>query len=146
MTEDVQIGQCSDKAEANSRRAAEETARANDLARQLDEERRKSAGTRMNSPAFAGRQEQRQAAAERRFGAATIRIKSGPTMLWRAITLMASDRRHLDTDQNPAGQPAAALVRPREIKIATKAGRLAWKCASPFIERHTRAPWSHGNG
>ena len=45
IDEDIlEIRQFADKAEASERRAAEETERANDLARQLDEERRKSAG------------------------------------------------------------------------------------------------------
>ena len=44
IDEDIlQIRQYADKAEASERRAAEETARANDLARQLEDERRKSA-------------------------------------------------------------------------------------------------------
>ena len=51
----LQIRQCADKAEATERRAREETARADDLARQLDEERRDGAMSRLNSPAFAGR-------------------------------------------------------------------------------------------
>ena len=66
IDEDIlQIRQCADKAEASERRAEEETARADGLARQLDEERRDSATVTNEFARFRREAEQRQAAAER---------------------------------------------------------------------------------
>ena len=130
IDEDIlQIRQYADKSESNERRAAEETARANDLARQLDEERRKSAGIADEFASFRRAAEQRQAAAERAL-ALQPSEKSPAAMLWRAITLIACDCRRLDTDENPAGQPAAALVRPR--------GRIRDKGGPPRLEMRLR--------
>ena len=133
IDEDIlQIRQCADKAEASERRAEEETARADDLARQLDEERRKSAGIADEFARFRRAAEQRQAAAERAL--AEYPSEEHPrAMLWRAITLIACDCVAWTRAKIPPDSPLLPWF-DRAIEFATKAGRLAWKCANAFIE------------
>ncbi len=132
IDEDIlQIRQYADKSESNERRAAEETARANDLARQLDEERRKSAGIADEFASFRRAAEQRQAAAERAL-ALQPSEKSPAAMLWRAITLIACDCVAWTRTKIPPDSPLLPWF-DRAVEFATKAGRLAWKCACAFI-------------
>ena len=132
IDEDIlQIRQYADKSEINERLAAEETARANDLARQLDEERRKSAGIADEFASFRRAAEQRQAAAERAL-ALQPSEKSPAAMLWRAITLIACDCVAWTRTKIPPDSPLLPWF-DRAVEFATKAGRLAWKCACAFI-------------
>jgi hypothetical protein len=133
IDEDIlQIRQCADKAEASERRAEKETARANDLARQLEDERRNSATVAAEFARFRREAEQRQAAAERAL--ALQPSEASPlAMLWRAITLIACDAVAWTRAKIPPDSPLLPWF-DRAIEYATKAGRLAWKCACAFIE------------
>jgi hypothetical protein len=133
IDEDIlQIRQYSGKAEASERRAEKETARADDLARQLDEERRNSATVTNEFARFRREAEQRQAAAERAL--ALQPSEASPlAMLWRAITLIACDAVAWTRAKIPPDSPLLPWF-DRAIEYATKAGRLAWKCACAFIE------------
>jgi len=133
IDEDIlQIRQYSGKAEASERRAEKETARADDLARQLDEERRNSATVTNEFARFRREAEQRQAAAERAL--ALQPSEASPlAMLWRAITLIACDAVAWTRAKIPPDSPLLPWF-DRAIEYATKAGRLAWKCARAFIE------------
>jgi hypothetical protein len=119
-------------AEASEHRVAEETARANELARQLDDERR-------NSATVAGEFARFRLAAEQRFAAAERALAEHPSeehpraMLWRAITLIACDAVAWTRAKIPPGSPLLPWF-DRAIDVATKAGRLAWKYACAFIE------------
>ncbi len=133
IDEDIlQIRQCADKAEASERRAEKETARADDLARQLDEERRNSATVTNEFARFRREAEQRQAAAERALALQPSEA-SPVAMLWRAITLIACDVVAWTRAKIPPDSPLLPWF-DRAIEYATKAGRLAWKCANAFIE------------
>ena len=128
----LQTRQYAKKAEASERRAAEETARANELARQLDEERRKSANVAEEFARFRQAAEQRFAAAERAL--AEHPSEENPrAMLWRAITLIACDGVAWTRAKIPPDSPLLPWF-DRAVEYATKAGRLAWQCASAFIE------------
>ena len=133
IDEDIlQIRQYSGKAEASERRAEKETARADDLARQLDEERRNSATVTNEFARFRREAEQRRAAAERAL--ALQPSEASPlAMLWRAITLIACDAVAWTRAKIPPDSPLLPWF-DRAIEYATKAGRLAWKCACAFIE------------
>ena len=133
IDEDIlQIRQYSGKAEASERRAEKETARADDLARQLDEERRDGATVTAEFARFRREAEQRQAAAERAL--ALQPSEASPlAMLWRAITLIACDVVAWTRAKIPPDSPLLPWF-DRAIEYATKAGRLAWKCARAFIE------------
>lgn len=133
IDEDIlQIRQYSGKAEASERRAEKETARADDLARQLDEERRNGATVTNEFARFRREAEQRQAAAERAL--ALQPSEASPlAMLWRAITLIACDAVAWTRAKIPPDSPLLPWF-DRAIEYATKAGRLAWKCACAFIE------------
>jgi hypothetical protein len=133
IDEDIlQIRQYSGKAEASERRAEKETARADDLARQLDEERRNGATVTNEFARFRREAEQRQAAAERAL--ALQPSEASPlAMLWRAITLIACDVVAWTRAKIPPDSPLLPWF-DRAIEYATKAGRLAWKCACAFIE------------
>jgi len=133
IDEDIlQIRQYSGKAEASERRAEKETARADDLARQLDEERRNSATVTNEFARFRREAEQRQAAAERAL--ALQPSEASPlAMLWRAITLIACDAVAWTRAKIPPDSPLLPWF-DRAIEYATKAGRLAWKCACAFVE------------
>jgi len=128
----LQIRQCADKAEATERRAEKETARADDLARQLDEERRDGATVTAEFARFRREAEQRQAAAERALALQPSEA-SPVAMLWRAITLIACDAVAWTRAKIPPDSPLLPWF-DRAIEYATKAGRLAWKCARAFIE------------
>ena len=133
IDEDIlQIRQYSGKAEASERRAEKETARADDLARQLDEERRNSATVTNEFARFRREAEQRQAAAERALALQPSEA-SPVAMLWRAITLIACDAVAWTRAKIPPDSPLLPWF-DRAIEYATKAGRLAWKCACAFIE------------
>jgi len=133
IDEDIlQIRQCADKAEATERRAEKETARADDLARQLDEERRDGATVTAEFARFRREAEQRQAAAERALALQPSEA-SPVAMLWRAITLIACDAVAWTRAKIPPDSPLLPWF-DRAIEYATKAGRLAWKCARAFIE------------
>ncbi len=133
IDEDIlQIRQCADKAEASERRAEKETARADDLARQLDEERRNGATVTAEFARFRREAEQRQAAAERALALQPSEA-SPVAMLWRAITLIACDAVAWTRAKIPPDSPLLPWF-DRAIEYATKAGRLAWKCARAFIE------------
>jgi hypothetical protein len=133
IDEDIlQIRQCADKAEASERRAEKETARADDLARQLDEERRNSATVTNEFARFRREAEQRQAAAERALALQPSEA-SPVAMLWRAITLIACDAVAWTRAKIPPDSPLLPWF-DRAIEYATKAGRLAWKCARAFVE------------
>jgi len=133
IDEDIlQIRQCADKAEATERRAEKETARADDLARQLDEERRDGATVTAEFARFRREAEQRQAAAERALALQPSEA-SPVAMLWRAITLIACDAVAWTRAKIPPDSPLLPWF-DRAIEYATKAGRLAWKCACAFIE------------
>jgi hypothetical protein len=133
IDEDIlQIRQCADKAEASERRAEKETARADDLARQLDEERRNGATVTNEFARFRREAEQRQAAAERALALQPSEA-SPVAMLWRAITLIACDAVAWTRAKIPPDSPLLPWF-DRAIEYATKAGRLAWKCARAFIE------------
>jgi hypothetical protein len=133
IDEDIlQIRQYSGKAEASERRAEKETARADDLARQLDEERRNGATVTNEFARFRREAEQRQAAAERALALQPSEA-SPVAMLWRAITLIACDAVAWTRAKIPPDSPLLPWF-DRAIEYATKAGRLAWKCACAFIE------------
>ena len=133
IDEDIlQIRQCADKAEASERRAEKETARADGLARQLDEERRDSATVTNEFARFRREAEQRQAAAERALALQPSEA-SPVAMLWRAITLIACDAVAWTRAKIPPDSPLLPWF-DRAIEYATKAGRLAWKCACAVIE------------
>jgi hypothetical protein len=133
IDEDIlQIRQYSGKAEASERRAEKETARADDLARQLDEERRNSATVTNEFARFRREAEQRRAAAERALALQPSEA-SPVAMLWRAITLIACDVVAWTRAKIPPDSPLLPWF-DRAIEYATKAGRLAWKCARAFIE------------
>ena len=133
IDEDIlQIRQYSGKAEASERRAEKETARADDLARQLDEERRDGATVTAEFARFRREAEQRQAAAERALALQPSEA-SPVAMLWRAITLIACDAVAWTRAKIPPDSPLLPWF-DRAIEYATKAGRLAWKCACAFIE------------
>jgi len=133
IDEDIlQIRQCADKAEASERRAEKETARANDLARQLEDERRNSATVAAEFARFRREAEQRQAAAERALALQPSEA-SPVAMLWRAIALIACDAVAWTRAKIPPDSPLLPWF-DRAIEYATKAGRLAWKCARAFIE------------
>jgi len=133
IDEDIlQIRQYSGKAEASERRAEKETARADDLARQLDEERRNSATVTNEFARFRREAEQRRAAAERALALQPSEA-SPVAMLWRAITLIACDAVAWTRAKIPPESPLLPWF-DRAIEYATKAGRLAWKCACAFIE------------
>ena len=133
IDEDIlQIRQCADKAEASERRAEKETARADDLARQLDEERRNSATVTNEFARFRREAEQRRAAAERALALQPSEA-SPVAMLWRAIALIACDAVAWTRAKIPPDSPLLPWF-DRAIEYATKAGRLAWKCARAFIE------------
>jgi hypothetical protein len=128
----LQIRQYSGKAEASERRAEKETARADDLARQLDEERRNSATVTNEFARFRREAEQRQAAAERALALQPSEA-SPVAMLWRAIALIACDAVAWTRAKIPPDSPLLPWF-DRAIEYATKAGRLAWKCARAFVE------------
>jgi len=133
IDEDIlQIRQYSGKAEASERRAEKETARADGLARQLDEERRDGATVTAEFARFRREAEQRQAAAERALALQPSEA-SPVAMLWRAITLIACDAVAWTRAKIPPDSPLLPWF-DRAIEYATKAGRLAWKCACAFIE------------
>jgi hypothetical protein len=127
----LQIRQCADKAEASERRAEKETARANDLARQLEDERRNSATVAAEFARFRREAEQRQAAAERALALQPSEA-SPVAMLWRAITLIACDAVAWTRAKIPPGSPLLPWF-DRAIDVATKAGRLAWQWANAFV-------------
>jgi hypothetical protein len=129
----LQIRQCADKAEATERRAEKETARADDLARQLDEERRDGATVTAEFARFRREAEQRQAAAERALALQPPPDETPLAMLWRAITLIACDAVAWTRAKIPPDSPLLPWF-DRAIDVATKAGRLAWNCARAFIE------------
>jgi len=132
IDEDIlQIRQCADKAEATERRAEKETARADDLARQLDEERRDGATVTAEFARFRREAEQRQAAAERALALQPSEA-SPVAMLWRAITLIACDAVAWTRAKIPPDSPLLPWF-DRAIEYATKAGRLAWQCANAFV-------------
>ena len=132
IDEDIlQIRQCADKAEASERRAEKETARADDLARQLDEERRNGATVTAEFARFRREAEQRQAAAERALALQPSEA-SPVAMLWRAITLIACDAVAWTRAKIPPDSPLLPWF-DRAIEYATKAGRLAWQCANAFV-------------
>jgi hypothetical protein len=132
IDEDIlQIRQYSGKAEASERRAEKETARADDLARQLDEERRNSATVTNEFARFRREAEQRQAAAERALALQPSEA-SPVAMLWRAITLIACDAVAWTRAKIPPDSPLLPWF-DRAIEYATKAGRLAWQCANAFV-------------
>jgi hypothetical protein len=127
-----QMRQYARKAEASEQRAAEETERANELARQLGEERRKSASVAEEFARFRQAAEQRLATAERAL--AERPTEENPrAMLWRAITLIACDAVAWTRAKIPPDSPLLPWF-DRAIEFATKAGRLAGKCANAFIE------------
>jgi hypothetical protein len=133
IDEDIlQARQHAKKAEESERRAAQESSRADELARQLDEERRKSAGVADEFARFRQAAEQRFTAAERALAERPTE-ENPPAMLWRAITLIACDVVAWTRAKIP---PDSALLPwfDRAVEYATKAGRLAWKCANAFIE------------
>ena len=133
IDEDIlQIRQYADKAEANERRAEEATARANELARQLEDERRNSATVAQEFARFRLAAEQRQAAAERALALQPPPDETPPAMLWRAITLIACDAVAWTRAKIPPGSPLLPWF-DRAIDVATKAGRLAWQCANAFV-------------
>ncbi len=117
----LQAQQYAEKAEAGEHRAAEETARANELARQLDEERRKSANIAEEFARF------RYASVEH------ASLENPRAMLWRAISLIACECVAWMRAKIPPDGPLLPWF-DRAIEIATKAGRLAWKWANAFIE------------
>ena len=128
----LQARQHAKKAEASERHAAAETARANNLARQLEDERRNSATVADEFARFRRAAEQRDAAAERAL--AEHPSEEHPrAMLWRAITLIACDAVAWTRAKIP---PDSALLPwfDRAVEYATKAGRFAWKYASAFVE------------
>ena len=132
IDEDIlQIRQCADKAEATERRAEKETARADDLARQLDEERRNGATVTAEFARFRREAEQRQAAAERALALQPSEA-SPVAMLWRAITLIACDAVAWTRAKIPPDSPLLPWF-DRAIEYARKAGRLAWQCANAFV-------------
>lgn|GEM_PF-1406386 len=126
-----QMRQYASKAEASERRAAEETARANELTRQLDDARRESAGVADEFARFRQAAEQRLAAAERA-AAEHPSEENPPAMLCRAATLIACDAVAWTRAKIPPDSPLLPWF-DRAVEYATKAGRLAWKCASAFI-------------
>jgi hypothetical protein len=128
----VQMRHYAEKAETSERHAADETARANDLARQLDEERRNSATVAKEFARFRQAAEQRQAAAKRAL--AEHPSETNPrAMLSRAITLIACDAVAWTRAKIPPDSPLLPWF-DRAIDVATKAGRLAWKYTRAFIE------------
>jgi hypothetical protein len=133
IDEDIfQLRHYAKQAEASERHAADETARANDLARKLDEERRRSAGIADEFAHFRLAAEQRYAAAERAL--AEHPSEANPrAMLSRAITLIACDAVAWTRAKIPPDSPLLPWF-DRAIDVATKAGRLAWKYACAFIE------------
>ena len=127
-----QMRQYAKKAEASERQAAEETARANELAGQLDEERRKSAAIAAEFAGFRQAAEQRLAAAERML-ALQPPGDNPPAMLWRAITLIACDAVAWTRAKIPPDSPFLPWF-DRVVEYATIAGRLAWKYTCIFVE------------
>ncbi len=121
------------QAEASERHAAEETARADELARQLDDERRKSAGIADEFAGFRLAAEQRYAAADRALALQPPPDETPAAMLWRAITLIACDAVAWTRAKIPPDSPLLPWF-DRAIEYATKAGRLAWKYARAFIK------------
>ena len=113
---------------SNERRAAEETARANDLARQLDDERRRAPGSRTNSRAFVWRRSnvRRRRSAPWR---CNRRTKVPPPCCGARLRRSPATPSP-DAGENPAGQPAAALVRPH--------GRFRDKGGPPRLEMGLR--------
>jgi hypothetical protein len=134
IDEDIfQLRHYAKQAEASERHAADETARANDLARKLDEERRMSAGISDEFARFRLTAEQRYAAAERALALQPPPDETPRAMLWRAITLIACDAVAWTRAKIPPDSPLLPWF-DRAIDVATKAGRLAWKYACAFIE------------
>jgi hypothetical protein len=133
IDEDIlQMRQYAKKAEASERHAAEATAHANELARQFEEERRKSAGVADEFARFRLTAEQRIAVAER--AVAEHPSEEHPlAMLCRATTLLACDAVAWTRAKIP---PDSSLLPwfDRAVEYAAKAGRLAWKCARAFVE------------
>ena len=121
------------QAEASERHAAAETARADELARQLNDERRKSAGIADEFAGFRLAAEQRYAAAERALALQPPPDETPAAMLWRAITLIACDAVAWTRAKIPPDSPLLPWF-DRAIEYATKAGRLAWKYACALIE------------
>lgn len=74
----LQAQESAKKAEVSEHRAMEATARANELARQLDDERRKSANVAEEFARF-------------RYAAEHASVENPRAMLWRAISLIARD-------------------------------------------------------
>ena len=133
IDEDIlEMRQAAEKAEVSERRAAEATARANDLARQLEDERRDNATVAAEFARFRREAEQRQAAAERALALQPSEA-SPVAMLWRAITLIACDAVAWTRAKIPPDSPLLPWF-DRAIEYATKAGRLAWKSACALIE------------
>jgi hypothetical protein len=121
----LQAQEYAKKAEAGEHRAAEEITRANELARQLDEVRRKSANIAEEFARF--RYAAEHASIER------ASVENPRAMLWRAISLIACDCVAWMRAKIPPDSPLLPWF-DRAIEIATKAGRLAWKWANAFIE------------
>jgi hypothetical protein len=134
IDEDIlQARQYAKKSEASQHRAAEESARATELARQLDEERRKSAGVADEFARFRLAAEQRLATAERALALQPPPDENPPAMLWRAITLIACDAVAWTRAKIPPDSPLLPWF-DRAVEYAAKAGLLAWKCTRAFIE------------
>jgi hypothetical protein len=133
IDEDIlQMRQYAKKAEASERHAAEATARANELGRQLEQERGNSATVANEFARFRQAAEQRIAVAER--AVAEHPSEEHPlAMLCRATTLIACDAVAWTRAKIPPDSPLLPWF-DRAVEYAAKAGRLAWKCARAFVE------------
>ena len=122
-----------EKAETSERHAAEATARANELARQLENERRDNAAIANEFARFRVTAEQRYAEAERALALRTPTDETPFAMLWRAITLIACDAVAWTRGKIPPNSPLLPWF-DRAVEYTTKAGRFAWTCARAFVE------------
>jgi len=107
------------KAEVSEHRATEETARVNELARQLDDERRKSANVAEEFARF-------------RYAAEHASVENPRAMLWRAISLIARDFVAWMRVKIPPDSPLLPWF-DRTIEMVTKAGCLALRWANAFV-------------
>ncbi|MGA8169253.1 MAG: hypothetical protein WB816_00210 [Methylocystis sp.] len=128
----LQAQEAGKKAEASEQRATQEAARAareaeraTGLQRQLDEERRKSAGVAEEFARF--RQESERTLAEH------VSEKNPRAMLWRAICLLTRDAVAWTRAKIPADSPVLPWF-DRAVEGVTKAGCLAWKWANILVE------------
>jgi len=116
----LQAQEYAKKAEVSEHRATEAIARANELARQLDEERRKSANVAEEFARF-------------RYAAEHVSVEKPRAMLWRAISLIARDFVAWMRAKIPPDSPLLPWF-DRTIEMGTKAGRLALTWANTLIE------------